>query len=439
MNITILLVCAACLVAAIYIDNRFDIPIGLTCMLAALVINNLGFGKSAGAVISAYFPSTIILPLILAMLFFSVFSTNGISDILTRKLLNLIRGNMKLYPWTLYFLCTILYTFLDGASLRYIITPLIFSIAKTGCGSILMAISTAFLPYIAGSMNPYIGLDAATRLGILTDMGLENGSMINLVVWMITLILTSFVQFLVYIGTKSWKVPDFVFEGEENEQTLTLEQKKGLAVFAVAVLLFVLPPLLKTMVPCRFTLALASMLSIYVVFICGALAIIILKLSDWRKMLSHVPLRPIMMLIGITFLIKTAQQAGLQEVCTRAALAVPDWMLPPVLLLIAAILSFFVAAPTINPMLFPMVAALAETPAQAILYISCVSIGAAASSISPLSNTGVAFLSTVDLKEQDVYSGKMLFMAFFCPICMAILAATGLLHAITSLFGHWYF
>lgn len=439
MNITIIIICMICLVAAILIDNKFNIPIGLTAMLAAFVICNLGFGMSANAVITSYFPGTIVLPLILAMLFFSVFSKSGTSQILAKSLLNFIRGNMKLYPWTLYFLCIILYSLLDGGALRYIIAPLVFSVAKAGGGSVLMAIATAFLPFVAGSMNPYIGIDASTRLGILTDMGLENGSMINLAIWAITLILTTSVQLFVYMITRSWKVPNFDFKSNEEKHEFTQEQKKCFAVLAATVLLFVLPPLLKTVLPCEFTMKLASLLNTYVVFICGALVIIVLGLGDWREMLSHVSLRPIMMLIGITFLIKTAQEAGLQELCTQAASAAPAWLIPPVLLLIAAVLSFFVAAPTINPMLFPMVAAMAKTPAQAILYISCVAVGAASSSISPLSSTGVAFLSTVDLKEHDIYSKYMFIMAFLSPVVMAALAAAGVFHVIGTFFAGWYF
>lgn len=439
MNTTIIAVCGICLVAAVIIDNKFEIPLGLTCMLAAFAISYMAFDMSANKVITAFFPGTIVMPLILAMLYFSVFTANGTSQYLAQKMLGLIRGNMKLYPWTLFFLCTLLYIFLEGSALRYVITPLVFSVAKAGGGSTLMAISTAYLPFVAGSMNPYIGMDASTRLGILADMGLENTSMVNLSIWLSVLVLIVLLQLFVYIITRSWKVPNFDVASTEEATALTPEQKKSFVVLAGTVILFVVPPILKTVVPCSFTLTLSGLFNTYTVFICGSLAVILCSLGNWRDMLKHVSLKPVMMLIGVTFLIKTAQQAGLQELCTAAATMVPEWLIPPVLLLIGSALSFFVAAPTIQPMLFPMVAAMASTPAKAIIYLACVAIGAAASGISPISSSGVAFLSTVDIEEHDHYSKYMFIMAFLGPVVMAAIAATGILTMFAQAFSSWYY
>lgn len=439
MNITIIVICAICLAIAILLDTKFDIPLGLTSMLAAFIICYLAFGMNANKVITSFFPGTIVLPLILALVFFSVFSSNGTSQLIAQKLLGIIKGNMKLYPWTLLTLCTLMYTFLDGSALRYIIAPLVFSIAKAGGGSTLMSVSTAYLPFIAGSLNPYIGIDASTRAGILADMGLENASNVNAAMWVNSLALIFALQLFVYVITKSWKVPNMEFEGGGQDSKINAEQKKSLTVLAATVTVFVLPPILKALIPNQFTMTLASIFNNYVVFICGILAIILSGLGEWRGMLKAVALKPIMMVIGVTFLIKTAQQAGLQELCMAATTAVPNWLIPPVLLLISAMLSFFVAGPTVQPMLFPMVAAMASTPAQAITYLSCVTVGLAASGISPISNSGVAFLSTVDIKDHDEYSKYMFIMAFLGPVVMAALAATGALNVLSGFFAGWYY
>ena len=439
MNIAIIIICAICLSIAILIDTKFDIPLGLTSMLSAFVISYLAFGMNANKVITSYFPGTIVLPLILALVFFSVFTANGTSQMIAQKLLGIIGGNMKIYPWTLLALCTLLYTFLDGGALRYVIAPLVFSVAKAGGGSTLMSVSTAYLPFIAGSLNPYIGIDASTRTGILADMGLGNASNVNAALWVNSLVLIFVLHLFVYIITRSWKVPNMTFTSESRKAGMSTEQKKSLFVLAGTVVVFVLPPLLKAGVPGPFTVALSSIFSNYVVFICGILAVILTGLGEWRGMLKAVALRPIMMIIGVTFLIKTAQQAGLQELCMAAATAVPSWLIPPVLILISAMLSFFVAGPTVQPMLFPMVTAMASTPAQAITYLSCVVLGLAASGISPISNSGVAFLSTVDIKDHEEYSKYMFIMAFLGPIVMAVLAAAGLLDVISNFFADWYY
>lgn len=101
MNITIIAICAICLITAVLIDNKFEIPLGLTCMMSAFVICYLAYGMSASKVITAFFPSTIVLPLILAMVYFSVFTSNGTSQVIAKTVLGIIKGNMKLYPWIL--------------------------------------------------------------------------------------------------------------------------------------------------------------------------------------------------------------------------------------------------------------------------------------------------------------------------------------------------
>lgn len=439
MNTTIIAICAVCLIAAIILENKFKLPLGVTCLACSFVICFLAFKMSANKVITSFFPSTIVLPLILAMTYFSVFTSNGTSQILARKIIGLIKGNMKLFPWTLFALSTLMYTFLEGAALRYVIGPLVFSIAAAGGVSVLMAVSVAYLPFIAGSMNPFIGMDAVTRAGIFTDMGLENGTNVSLAVWIQALILVVILHLVIYIVTKSWAVPNYEFKGDEEKTEITAPQKKSLMVLAVTIVLFVVPPILKTVVPGPFTATLAQVISNYVVFVVGILGILMFGLDDWGNMLRKVSVKPIVMIIGVTFLIKTAQQAGLQDLCTQVATSVPQWLIAPVLLLISATLSFFVAAPTVQPMLFPMAAAMAATPAQAITYLACVALGLASSGISPISSSGAAFLSTVEPEKQEVYSKNMFTLAIVGPIIMALVTATGLIGVVSNLFAGWYY
>ena len=439
MNITIIAICAGCLAVAVLLDNKFNIPLGLTCTLSSFLICFFAFGLTFAKVVSAFFPSTIVFPLILAMAFFSTFTSNGSSQIIAQKILGLIRGRMRLYPWLLYLLCTCMYIFFDGGALRYIITPLIFSVARAGGGSILMAVSTAYLSFVVGSLNPYIGIDASTRTGFLTDIGLENAANINFAVWMNAILLFTLLHAFVYLITGSWRVRNAEYKKSENADQLTANQKKSFVLLGVTVCIFVVPPLLAIVVPCPLTHLLSTVLNNYMVFICGMLAVIVLGLGDWNKMLRHVSLRPIMMIVGITFLIKTAQEAGLQELCLLAASAVPERLVAPVLLLIAAVLSFFVAAPTVQPMLFAMACAMANTPTQAIVYISCVTVGTVASGVSPISNSGVAFLSTIDPSEHEIYEGHMFRLAFLGPVIMALISSTGILHIISSFFSSLYY
>lgn len=435
----VLVTCAIVLILAIMLEIRKGLPLGLTCMLAAFILCAAVYHMPATQVIVQFFPSQIVMPLMLAIAFFSVFTTNGTSQILARAILALIKGNMRLYPWLLFALCTPLYILLDGIALRYIIAPLVFSIAKAGNGSTAMAVSTAYLPFVAGSLNPYIGVDAATRSGILSDLGLKNTGGINLAVWLNTLLLICLLQLCVYLLTKSYKLRDFAFSGISEQIRFTPQQIRSLVILACTAVAFLAPPVIAALVSHPLAAAIVSLCNTYTVFVAGILALILSGVCDWSGIVSRVSVRPIIMIVGVTFLLKTAQLAGLEELCAAAASHVPHVLVAPVLLLISALLSFFVSAGVILPMMYSMAAALAINPAQAIVYITCATVGAAISGISPISNSGIAFLSTVEPADQTRYSACMFKYALAAPVFMALLSASGLLDFLSSFFAGWYY
>ena len=438
MNPTVLIICGVALVLAIILDNKTKLTLGMTCMLFAFVIGYFGLNLAPRTVVG-YFPVTVVMPLILAMIYFSVFTSNGTSQIMAKKILSVVKGNMKAFPWVMFLISTVLYFCLDGGALRYVIGPLVFSIAKAGGMSTLMSVSTAYMPFIAGSLNPFINIDATTRLGIFQDMGLQNAQSVSIVVWLNLLIAIIVTHLVVYLITGSFKLKSTEFKTEDTQVTVNPEQKKSFILLAVTVVVFVVPPLLNTIIKSSFTKQLSTILCNYTIFILGILAVLALGLGEWRQMVNKASMRQIVMITGVTMLIKVAQQAGLQELCTNVANSVPTWLIAPVLLIICAFLSFFVAAPTVQPMLFPMAAAMAQTPAQAITYLSCVALGLAASGISPISSSGAAFLSTVDDEDREKYSKSMFAMAFLGPIVMAIVAAVGGMSIFSGLFSGWYY
>ena len=438
MNPTVLIICGICMVIAIILDNKTKFPLGVTCMLFAFVVGYFGLNLAPRTVVN-YFPITVVMPLILAMIYFSVFTANGTSQIMAKKILGMVKGNMKAFPWVMFLLSTVLYFCLDGGALRYIIGPLVFSIAKAGGMSTLMSVSTAYMPFIAGSLNPFINIDATTRLGIFQDMGLQNAQSVSIVVWLNLLVAIIITHLVVYLITGSFKLKNTEFKAEDAHVTVNAEQKKSFILLAATIVIFIVPPLLNTIVKSPFTKQLSTILCNYTIFILGILAVLALGLGEWRNMVNKASMRQIMMITGVTMLIKVAQQAGLQELCINIANSVPTWLIAPVLLIICAFLSFFVAAPTVQPMLFPMAAAMATTPVQAITYLTCVALGLAASGISPISNSGAAFLSTVADEDREKYSKSMYAMAFLGPIVMAIVAAVGGMSIFSGIFSSWYY
>ncbi len=438
MNSTVLIACTACLIAAIVLDGTIKLPLGITCLLSAFLINYFAFGTTPNQTLE-YFPTALVMSMLLAMLFFSVFTSNGTSEYIARIVIGFVKGNMKLYPWLLFVLTMPLYVLLEGSALRFVIVPLVFSVAKAGGGSTLMAISTAHMPLIAGSLNSFLGIDASTRMGILTDMGIENVSMVNTGIWLNCLLAILICHAVIYVITGSWKVPNAEFSGNAENLSMSPVQKKSILLLIVTVVVFVVPAILRVVIPVPFTRSLSSVLNNYTIFSCAILAVVLLKLDDWKRMTAKVSIKLLMMVIGVTFLVKTAQAAGLQEVCLFIAQSVPQWSIAPVMLLICATLSFFVSSATILPVMLPLAAAVATTPSEAITYMSCVALGMAAAGVSPLSGLGAGHLAVVAEEDRERYSKYQFMLAFIGPMIMAAVAATGGMSLFSGMFAKFYF
>ncbi len=439
MNYPAMITCVLCLVLAILLEKKKDIPLGITCILSAFVICYAFYGMAANKVITSFFPANLVMPLILTVLFISVFTHTGTSKVVSQKLMSVIKGNMKLYPWILFFLSTILYFLFGGGALRYILPPLVFSLAKEGKSHPLMAVSTAYLPFLAGSMNPFIGIDATTRMGIFTDMGLQNSVNVSLVVWLHSLLLITILHLIIYVATGSWKAVDIDFSVDKENAEITKEQHLTLVIMLIMIILFMFPPLLNALIPCDLTKTISMIFNNNVVLCLGILIFLFMGLSNWNNMVKTTSFKQLVMIIGINFLIKSLQQGGFQDLCISFASSVPSWLIPPVLVIIGSLLSFFVSASALQPMMFPIVASLALQPLQGLVYLSCIALGLGLSGISPFSGTGVVFLSTVDPEDRDIYSKYMLRMAILSPIIVAMIVLTGLLNLTSLPFVSWYY
>lgn len=213
------------------------------------------------------------------------------------------------------------------------------------------------------------------------------------------------------------------------------EQKKSLVLLGVCIAALIVPAVLKNLIPGVFTKKLAAICCIQVVFPLGILAAVAFKLSNFRDMVKKVNLGLITLVVGVTMLFGIASEAGMQELFTNLAGSLPAWLVPPVLLLISAALSFFASAPALYPVMFPMALALATTDAQILTNFSCVALGLCVSACSPFSANGANVMATVPTEYQDKMTGPMFKYAIITPLIAALIALVGGFTFLSNIFA----
>lgn len=432
MNVPLLL-CVIVIVLAVVLDSKFKIPLGIVCMVGAFFIGTTFLDMSASQVVN-FFPSNVIMTMVLAITYFSVFTANGTTEILAGRMLNLVNGRMWLFPLVGMVLYFVLNMFLDGIAVRYAVGPILMGMAMSGGSSLAMVLVIMNYAAMMGSTNPWVALDGLTRVGQLSQQGYANSQGMTTAIWLNCVLGYGLVMIIYYFAFKCHKVPRVEATRFEKKE-LNSEQKKSLTILVCTVLALVIPAVLNVAVPSPFTALLAKILSCQLVFSVGIVVSVALRLSNYRDMIKRNNWNIVLMIVGVTFIIKVADTAGLQSVFVTLAEVLPSWSTAPLMLLIGAVLSFFAATPTLYPLLYPICCSLATSPVQMLTLLSCASIGAGASAISPFSSSGANTIALVPEEHQERMMPVAFKIAIITPCILAVFAAFGVFNIISMLFA----
>lgn len=433
INPSVLIACAVCLLIAVLLENKFKIPLGITAFLSAFVISYVSFGDVPERILN-YFPTSVVVPMIFSMMFFSIFAENGVTEYVAKKSIVLLRGKTKWYPLIAFGISSVLHLVFSAGALRYTLGPILLAIAAASGGDLMVPIMTLFLSSNIGAQNPFVGMVAATRPGYINSLGLTNVYPISIAMWLNTLIPLIILELFYFLYFRSWKAKDVDIAAAEAME-LNDTQKKSLKLLGIVVFLLIVPSLINTIFPNPVIKYISSLCNTNIVLCAGIVAAVGLKITNWRSLHTKASMSVTLLIVGVTFLIRTAEKAGLQTMITGLAQGVPNWCVAPVVLLISAFLSFFVSAMTLPPLLYPMVMALAQSPAQLLTLLACVTVGSAMASPCPVSPNGAITLSLVPEKDRESVSGRMFIHAIVSTLIMTVIAAVGGLGIFSGLFA----
>ena len=439
INAAALWLCLAVLVVGVIIDQKFKLPLGIFCFLGAFLIGERMLGLRSNAILG-YFPSALVVTIILAMTFFGFINKSGATEYLGKKLLKPLKGKMALYPFICFVISVICYMFFNAMAVNAAIVPLLVLAGLKNRVKLPVIIFSCYLGQLVGTQNPFFGVGAANRIGYLTNYGIKDPAKASLGMWIcaiITLVALLVVMYIVYRGWK--KGPERAefkdVEIDDSVQEMTPELKKSVIILVVSVILLVVPTLWNTLFPSKLASTLASIFDLYNVFTLGILACLILKVGDFRTAVKSIPMEIIILIAGVTTLAQVATQGGMVTVLQSITSSVPDWLMVPAFWIMCAALSFFVSGAAVVPAMWPIIIALANTPTQFIQLLFALYFGIAISGISPISTSGVYMLSMGIPESLRQESTKEQFkIAIIMPIIGAILILIGTT-AVAGLFG----
>lgn len=428
----ILVLTLLAIVVSIVVGFKFNINSGIIAMGFAFVIGVLGMNMKVNAII-AYWPTTIVFFLLAISLFYNYAVANGTMGVLGKKLLYMMGGNAKLIPFVCFAVSCIVAMLGAGGSTNAIVGPFIFAMAlEAGINPIITACAIG-LGTLMGSDNPFNGQGGIVSIGLLESFGYTEAFRMQLYCWFNDIIKEVLVLIIIYIVFKGYRNSKITVEKPE---AFTPVQKKTMYLIVSSFVLMVVPNFLAMFIKNDVIAIVAKFCQPQCIMILCAIVAPFLKLGNQRDTFKQLPMNTFIMIAGMSFLIGIATEAGLVEsISGFLSNSIPTFLVGPMLLILAAFLSFFSSGLTVVcPLLYPLVPGLeASLGLNPVMLISCIYIGAMCSALSPFSTGGSMLVAAcADVEVKDYLSKNMIWVSAI------VIPAIGVIMAVIGLFGFFH-
>lgn len=401
----------AFLILAVVIGFVKKINMGFLAFAVALILGRLG-GISDNAIISGFGTSTFVMLLGVTFLF-SIAQSNYTLDLITQKTIALAGKNIWMIPILILLLSIVLAAIGPG---NIPVAMLLCAFSATLAVQLNLnplAISTfTILGANAGCMSPIAnGGIIAINLGI--DAG-QNPNDFIIPVFLNNIIPAILFAFVVYIMFKGYKIkaenpiqrcdlPDF-----NRNQIITI---LGMLVLIIATAIF------------KFNVGLTAFLIAIVLILCG--------IGDQQKAINGVPWATIVLVCGMSVLMKcVVTMGGIQVISNALASIMSPRTASPIMALSAGVMSWFssttgVVMPTFAPTLPSIVTSFGGAVTFAELF-SSVTSGSFSAALSPVSTGGAMVLASyvtatgIDANKQNTLF-RNLFLLSVCAVMFNVL------------------
>lgn len=182
------------------------------------------------------------------------------------------------------------------------------------------------------------------------------------------------------------------------------KQKQTLALMLIMMVVVLIFPLLKILLPANETIAFISgKVDVGLVAIIFAVIAFLMKLAPQKDAIAKIPWNTILMIAGAGMLIAIAVEAGtIEDLSTWIGSNVPAPLVPIAFSIVGAIMSFFSSTSgVVAPALFPLIPGIAASAGiNPVALFACTILGAQSSAISPFSSGGSLILGSCGNEEE---------------------------------------
>lgn len=423
-----LIVFMLAIVISIILGTKLKMNIGMVALAFTFLIGVTLSGLS-GRSVSGLFPTNIFVTQLVATFFYGFASLNGAFNGIADRIIYRTKKVKGALPFVVL-LCTILLSMMGAGAeaTPVIMSPIAFMLAaEAGFHPILasLAVWVGSVCTIGATWTP----GGAVAYSIWSPhLGEEAADATSLYI-MLLLIAIGFITMLVvyFIYRKDLKEIEM-----EEPAPFTPIQKRSLMIVVIALLLMLIPAVLEALVPNPVTKWISTHITVQVVCLVGSLIFVIMGLADPKEVFTKkIPWNSLITLAGMGTLVALAGELGIVDAIGGwIGDSVPAKFMPLMLVLVAGLLSYVVAASSvIYPLFAPMVPALAAASGLSpILIAVSIMLGANISSFSPVSTGGsMAMLGASEEQRDIVMTGQFRFAMYFLIIFVAIFGVLGLL------------
>lgn len=423
-----LIVFMLAIVISIILGTKLKMNIGMVALAFTFLIGVTLSGLS-GRSVSGLFPTNIFVTQLVATFFYGFASLNGAFNGIADRIIYRTKKVKGALPFVVL-LCTILLSMMGAGAeaTPVIMSPIAFMLAaEAGFHPILasLAVWVGSVCTIGATWTP----GGAVAYSIWSPhLGEEAADATSLYIMLL----------LIAIGFITMLVVDFIYRKElkeiemEEPAPFTPIQKRSLMIVVIALLLMLIPAVLEALVPNPVTKWISTHITVQVVCLVGSLIFVIMGLADPKEVFTKkIPWNSLITLAGMGTLVALAGELGIVDAIGGwIGDSVPAKFMPLMLVLVAGLLSYVVAASSvIYPLFAPMVPALAAASGLSpILIAVSIMLGANISSFSPVSTGGsMAMLGASEEQRDIVMTGQFRFAMYFLIIFVAIFGVLGLL------------
>ncbi|MCR5229829.1 MAG: hypothetical protein K6D03_06855 [Solobacterium sp.] len=433
-----LFVFLAAIIAAVVIGTKTKSNVGIAGIVFAFLIGTTAMGKSIAQVVN-YWPTSLLFMMMIVTFFYGYAAENGAIKGIADRLVYMSRNHLKLLPLILYFITFAVAAIGAGAGAAPVImSPIVFDLVTELGFNPVLAILALSLGSLAG------GIQAWTSSGILfkgiaeTFIGEE---LANASVWAygvcLMVIPTLFVIICFLFLNRSFD-PKSV--DVKKPEPFTEKQKQTLWLIAAMMILVIVPVFMNMFVPNPATKWFTSKFDIKVLSAIGIVAASALNLADTRVVIKNrIPWGTIIMVCGMSTLISLAVETGIADMMgSWLGSNMPKFMIVPMVILLAGLLSFITTGPAvIFPLFIPMFPAIsAATGISVVTLTAAVFAGSGATGMSPFSQGGaMAVTGCKDEKLRESLWSKQLLFAFIYLAFNIVVALLGVYTMICSIFA----